>query len=1067
MKNNSFLSKIRVSIIFLIVIFGIYIAGIHIVYTYVDFLKKKDNFKKDFLNNQKQLIKNEVTHVVEMVNYEKEKKAEITRKKVKRNVIEAYKIATNIYKKYKNSLTEKELISVIATTLEPIRYDNGRGYFFIVDLNGNVLLNAASPKLNNKNVLNLKDVKGNYFIKDMISVVKKKGEGFVTYFWKNFLKISSNSLKISFVKLVKPLNIFIGTGIYIDDILDNIPENVYYYVQNHRFGKNSNGYIFILKLLNINGGKDFAIMYANANRPDLVGKLLSDDFKDAKGKEFRKEFLKGIRKHGECYVTYWYKKLNSNKIAPKISFFKLTSDKKFIVASGVYIDELNKELTAMYEKFKQDNIKKILIFLTSVFILVMIFIIMLNSFSKNLSYDFSYFLKLFKEASEKNTLINTNKLIYSEFKELSKNINNILKDKMKFIKKLELSEKKFRTIFEKSSTPMLLLDKEQFIDCNEATINMLKGKNKEEILFSPGHFSPEYQPDGRLSNEKAKAIIEDVYRTGESKNFEWLHKRLNGELFWSVINLSLIPYEDRYVIFVIWTDISELKELQQQLEQEKEKLSITLYSIGDAVITTDVKGNVEFMNKVAQNLTGWSTEEAKGKNLETVFKIINEDTRKKVENPVNKVLKEGSIVGLANHTLLISKDGKEYNIADSAAPIRDKNSNIIGVVLVFRDESEKSRLRKELLEKEKMKSVSNLAAGIAHDFNNILTGIYGNLEMAKLNAGNKKMSMKYMNLMFNSLERAKKLTTQLLTFAKGGTPILRSVDISDVLKDVTEFNLSGSNVKVHYKFSKNLWNSKVDKEQIGEVISNIVINAKQAMNDRGNLYISIENLNEELSFKELGKNEKFLKISIRDEGKGIPKKFLNNIFDPFFTTKEKGSGIGLSVVHSIIEKHNGFIKVESEEAKGATFFIYLPALENGKEKDRQDNNHLMFKHSLSGKLILVMDDEALIREVSQNILGEFGAVVETAKNGEEAVKKYSEKKFDIVIMDLTVRGGMGGEKAAKKILNMDKNAKIIVASGYFNSPVMAEYKKYGFKGRIMKPFKVDETLAEIVKVINS
>ncbi len=1067
MKNNSFLSKIRVSIIFLIVIFGIYIAGIHIVYTYVDFLKKKDNFKKEFLNNQKQLIKNEVTHVVEMIDYEKEKKVEITRKKVKRNVMGAYQIATNIYKKYKDSLTEKELVSIITTILEPIRYDEGKGYFFIVDLNGKVILNAASPKLNNKIVVNLKDVKGNYFIKDMISIVKKRGEGFVTYFWKKPESKISSFEKISFVKLIKPLNIFIGTGMYIDDILDNIPENVYYYVQNHRFGKNSNGYIFILKLLNINGGKDFAIMYANANRPDLVGKLLSDDFKDAKGKEFRKEFLKGIREHGECYVTYWYKKLNTKRTAPKISFFKLTSDKKFIIASGVYLDELNKDLTVMYEKFKQDNIKKILIFLTSVFILVMIFIIMLNSFSKNLSYDFSYFLKLFKEASEKNTLIDTEKLIYKEFRYLSENINNILKDKMDFIKKLELSEKKFRTIFEKSSTPMLLLDKEQFIDCNNATIKMLKGQTKEEILFSPGHFSPEYQPDGRLSNEKAKEIIEDVYKTGEAKNFEWLHKRLNGELFWSVINLSLIPYEDRNVIFVIWTDISELKKLQQQLEQEKEKLAVTLYSIGDAVITTDVNGNVEFMNKVAQNLTGWTTEEAKGKNLETVFKIINEDTRKKVENPVNKVLKEGVIVGLANHTLLISKDGKEYNIADSAAPIRDKNSNIVGVVLVFRDESEKSRLRKELLEKEKMKSVSNLAAGIAHDFNNILTGIYGNLEMAKLNVASNKKSLKYMDLMFNSLERAKKLTTQLLTFAKGGTPILKSIDITDVLKDVTDFNLSGSNVKVHYNFPENLWNTKVDKEQISEVISNIVINAKQAMNDRGNLYISIENLNEELSFKELGRNEKFLKISIRDEGKGIPKKFLNNIFNPFFTTKEKGSGIGLSVVHSIIEKHNGFIKVESEEGKGTTFFIYLPALENGKEKEEEKKDHLVFKSALSGKSILLMDDEDSIREVSQNILGEFGAVVETAKNGEEAIKKYGEKKFDVVIMDLTVRGGMGGEQATKEILKMDKNAKIIVASGYFNSPVMAEYKKYGFKGRIIKPFKVDESLDEIVRVLNS
>lgn len=510
-------------------------------------------------------------------------------------------------------------------------------------------------------------------------------------------------------------------------------------------------------------------------------------------------------------------------------------------------------------------------------------------------------------------------------------------------------------------------------------------------------------------------------------------------------------------------------ELQERTEKDREKLAVTLYSIGDGVIATDKDKKVKFLNRVAEKLTGWRTDEAKGKKVEEIFNIIDETTREPVKDPVTEALKKEKIVKLVNNAILLSKDGKEYYIEDSVAPIRDKDSNIIGIVVVFRDETEKIKLRNEIIKSEKLKSVATLAAGIAHDFNNILTGIYGNLDLVRLKIGDNPTVAKNIELMNKSIDRAKKLTGQLLTYTKGGAPITKLIDIKDVIKDTVEFNISGSELVAHFEFEENLWKTDVDKEQISEAISNIVINAKHSMKNEGNLYITVKNLSEESARKEIGKLAKFVKIMIKDEGEGIPENIISEIFDPFFTTKEKGTGLGLATTHAIIERHHGIILVSSEVGKGSVFSIYLPAKEeipSFRQPTKKDNNNKDNNKSLVNKKILVMDDEEMIRDITRDLFENLGAVVETCKNGEEAIEKYRKDKFDVVIMDLTIRGGMGGKETVKEILKIDKNAKVIVSSGYFNDPVIADYKSYGFKGKLFKPVRMEEAVEEIIRVLN-
>jgi two-component system cell cycle sensor histidine kinase/response regulator CckA len=530
-----------------------------------------------------------------------------------------------------------------------------------------------------------------------------------------------------------------------------------------------------------------------------------------------------------------------------------------------------------------------------------------------------------------------------------------------------------------------------------------------------------------------------------------------------VIGLILKRQEDRR------TTDRELEEHRKNLASEKERLAVTLRSIGDGVITTDIFGNVVLINNVAEKLTGWSKEDAVGRPLEDVFHIINEQTREVCENPASKVLTTGLIVDLANHTALIANDGSEVSIADSGAPIRDTQSQIIGVVLVFRDVTEQIKAEKERLKVEKLESIGLLAGGIAHDFNNILVAILGNVNLALFDEDLKDNTRKLLSEAEKASLRAKDLTQQLLTFSKGGEPVKETSSLESVIKDSASFVLHGDKVACHYEIPEDLWLVDIDKGQISQVIQNIVLNASHAMPDGGLIDISCENIT---SFNKnslsQSKEGKFVKICISDSGIGIPVKCAEKIFDPYFSTKQEGSGLGLAITQSIINKHNGKILVDSAVGDGTTFSIYLPASEKTKP---QVNTSIEESETTLQANILVMDDDEMVRSVTKAMLEQVSHKVSLVADGDTAIKLYqesmnSESTFDLVIMDLTIPGGMGGKEASQAVLKINPKAKIIVSSGYSNDPIMANFKDYGFCDAIVKPFQFLELSRVLNKVLN-
>ena len=403
-----------------------------------------------------------------------------------------------------------------------------------------------------------------------------------------------------------------------------------------------------------------------------------------------------------------------------------------------------------------------------------------------------------------------------------------------------------------------------------------------------------------------------------------------------------------------------------------------------------------------------------------------------------------------------------------AVPIVDENGTVLMVAEHIRDMTEKKKMAEEILKGQKLESLGVLAGGIAHDFNNLLTAIMGNISLAKMFAESGSKAYDRLADAEKACERATGLTQQLLTFSKGGAPVKKTTSIVQIITDSAGFMLRGSNVKCEFTLRKDLWAADVDEGQMGQVINNLIINADQAMPDGGVISVAAENIIITASDLLPLPAGRYILITIQDQGEGIAPENLSKIFDPYFTTKERGSGLGLATVYSIIKSHQGHLDVASTEGAGTLFRLYLPASEHTIET--AENSASEVNSPAGSGRILVMDDEEIIREIAREILHHLGYEVEVCGDGKSALTMYQEalhagKRYAAVIMDLTIQGGMGGKETMKALLAIDPAVKGIVSSGYNNDPILAHFREYGFSGMVSKPYTVrelQETLLELV-----
>jgi PAS domain S-box-containing protein len=511
----------------------------------------------------------------------------------------------------------------------------------------------------------------------------------------------------------------------------------------------------------------------------------------------------------------------------------------------------------------------------------------------------------------------------------------------------------------------------------------------------------------------------------------------------------------------------ERKRSEEDLAAEKERLQVTMKSMADGFITIDNSGSVLMLNPVAESLTGWTQEDAAGKPLATVFQIFNERNRKRYTLAIQRIVEAGIAEGVDGPALMISRDGSERLVESNAAPIRDRSGGRVGAVVVFRDVTEKRRLDEERQKADKLESLGVVAGGIAHDFNNLLTAILGNISLALLCAPDPEVGER-LGAAKRATNRAQELAQQLLTFAKGGAPVKQTASMAQLLRDTLSLTLHGSKAHCEFQVSDDLWPVDIDPGQMSQVINNLAMNADQAMPAGGVLHVQAENIELVTHSVSLGLDAgRWVRISLQDQGIGIPEEYLKKIFDPYFTTKPKGSGLGLATAYSIVKNHHGIIAVDSKPGQGSTFTICLPASEH--ELSVQDAGPVPMAPAGTAR-VLVLDDEEAICMLVTCALEELGYKVTETNDGTQAIAAYEKAMkdgtpFDLFISDLTIPGGMGGQETIKRLLEIDPDIRAIVSSGYANDPVMSRHEEYGFSGMIAKPYEIDALGRKVAEVL--
>lgn len=619
--------------------------------------------------------------------------------------------------------------------------------------------------------------------------------------------------------------------------------------------------------------------------------------------------------------------------------------------------------------------------------------------------------------------------------------------------KIRESEARYKMLVEFLPIGIALHDGQKVIYTNKWALKLVGAVSDNQIV---GHtlkdfVHPESWP--AVASRVRQLIIE---RKGVGL-FQEKFVKIDGTAFDVDVAAIPITYMGRDAVLVSIRDISEEVRFKEALSQQKERLAVTLSSIGDGVIATDGQGIVTLLNDVAQKMTGWTEEDAIGRPLPDVFRIVNEKTRKPVKNPVEKVLKKGVVIGLANGTLLISKDGRESIIADSGAPIKDVDGNIIGVVMVFRDVTQQKHWEKELQRLQRFETLELMAGGIAHDFNNILTGVLGHLSLFMYTLPDNFTGLVHVDEAQKAVLAARQLVGQLSLMSKGGAPVRENASIMDTIESSAKISVTGSNCQLEVNIADDLWNVVCDVDQISQVFQNIAINAVQAMPTGGKITINaVNNIVSDTDGLPLPSG-KYIKVSVTDQGTGIPSKYLDRLLDPYFTTKQNGSGLGLAIVYSVVNRHKGHVSIESRQGAGTTVTVWLPASVENKS-GKKDNKILWAKH---GGRVLVVDDDPIVREVCTKMLQHLGYEAEAAMDSESATEMVKENTenglpFRFAIMDLTMPGDIGGKQLCKRLLKISPDLITIASSGYPDDPAMVDPEEFGFSYILKKPYTVQE-----------
>ena len=664
-------------------------------------------------------------------------------------------------------------------------------------------------------------------------------------------------------------------------------------------------------------------------------------------------------------------------------------------------------------------------------------------------------------------------------------------EREKAVEALRESEERYHNIFQSSPDAIMLLTREGFIDCNEATLKVFDISSRYEFTsMHPADLSPEMQPDGRESVEKAGEMIEQAYREGSNK-FEWVHKRINGEEFYAEVILTAFVFRKQNLLQATVRDISDRKEAEQALVQSEARYRELVENANSIILRMDMNGNITFFNRFAEKSFGYDREEIIGWNVLGTIIPTRESNGMDLAAMLDSILKEPQKYK-SNENENIKKDGTRVWVAWANRAIRDENGNIRELLCIGNDiterkisEREREAIQAQLMHAQKMEAVGTLAGGLAHDFNNVLGGIMGSLNMLQVLMGNEPPSQddsikRYIDIAFESSMRAADMIKQLLTLSRKQEMKLAPVDINLSLKHVMKIcqNSFPKSVHLDFKIEDSPVRVNADPTQIEQAILNLCLNGSHAMTimreddekEGGDLHVTTGRIKADDAFvkmnPEADRDTQYVYIEVRDRGVGMDTETVKRIFEPFFSTKskEEGTGLGLAMVYSIVKQHDGFIKVETEPGNGSVFVMYLPELKEDVMVFEENNSAAGIQKG-SGT-VLVVDDEPAILRIAEGMLRHSGYSVITADGGEKGFDVFNSDHDDIdaVILDMSMPETSAAD-LIHRMKEIDPRVKILLSSGYAMDERVKKAMQEGADGFVPKPYSIQQLSEKLGEVL--
>ncbi|MFH1215376.1 MAG: cache domain-containing protein [Pseudomonadota bacterium] len=1008
---------------------------------YSRFTRQANEMRVAMLAERKNNLIKKVGDVAEFIGFKKSQTEDRVRVNIQSRVHEALALASHIHATYRHTKSEAELKDMVREALRSLRFNRGQGYFFVASLDGTGQLFADDHKsLEGKNLLDVRDACGVPVFRNMITLVREKAEGFYSYSWTKPGQRGKDFKKISFIKYFAPFDWFIGTGVYMDDMESEIKNEVVNWIGQLRFG--SQGFVFA-------GQWDGLILAGPEQGKNMLLKGSADD------RRVVKELI-NLARTGGGYIYYDMPKGDDNQtMGMKTCYVLPVEDWQWYVGAGEYLDDIELSLAeakkSMFSRMRENIIS----------IVVVLFGLLLTSFliarwiTRQTRGNFAVLNSFFERSAFGLHAIDTEALQFVEFQQMAKAANSMVAERNRVMGELAEKEDRYRSLFESASDAIVILQEGSCVDCNERALRLF-GYDREDFIGSPPErFSPEIQPDGSLSHEKAIAKMK-LAVTGQQQFFEWMCKKNDGSFFEAEVSLSVLRLAESTYVQAIVRDITARKQAEKQLV----RLASAIEQAAEEIVITDNNGNIDYVNPAFAKITGYSLEDVTGKS----YAFLAGKGGDPVFEEMWETIREGEVWRgrLSNR----KKDERIFEADSAVSPIIDLRGQRMGYVFVMRDVTEQIKVETMFRQTQKMEAIGTLAGGIAHDFNNILAAIFGFAEIAKIDVQPDSRAGKSLEKILEAAGRARDLVKQILTFSRRTDLKPQSIHLKIIAKETIKLLKASlpSTIEIQANFQSD---EKVmaDPSSIHQIIMNLCANAGHAMGKNGGiLSITLIDVDLDQDFARIHSGiapGRFVRLTISDTGHGMSSEVIDRMFEPFFTTKDEGegTGMGLAVVHGIVQRLGGAITVHSEIGKGSSFSVYLP-IHSGKTEEKKQEEGRVPEGS---ERILFVDDEAFIVDIAQQMLTLLGYKVIAKTSSQEALSYFEAhaEEIDLLITDYTMPN-MTGIDLAAKVRAIRPDLPILLCTGYNAGLSIEEIQAAGIRELVYKPV-VRKELAVIVR----